>query len=155
MFRLFWTQNENPNVPNTFITTDGEILTLDQDENEGADLFSELISYQESSMKIYKSRNLLISKHPIKGFFISSNFSEKDDFDRNMGFMFFTEHTDRKDVISDLLFFSNIVSRNLTDKDLTDLNRKLPHDSNRKQILKLIIAAIAVLTAYLIWKQIN
>jgi hypothetical protein len=106
-------------------------------------------------MKIYKSRNLLISKHPIKGFFISSNFSEKDDFDRNMGFMFFTEHTDRKDVISDLLFFSNIVSRNLTDKDLTDLNRKLPHDSNRKQILKLIIAAIAVLTAYLIWKQIN
>lgn len=155
MFRLFWTQNENPSIPNTLITPDGEILKLDREENEGSDLFEELLQYQESSFKIFESGNLLIKKHATKGYFISSNFFEKDDSDRNMGFMFFTENTEKNLVIADLLFFSNKIRRSLTDKDLQNINEKIPYRLANEKILIIIIAIIAILTIYIIWDQKN
>ncbi len=157
MVRLFWTQNENPNIPNTLISTKGEIITLDKQENEGNELFNKLLDYQEASKTVYHSGNLFIKKYFEGGYFISSNFSEKDDSNRRMGFMFFTQNSKKEDVINDLLFFSKLIQRNLTDQDKASISKELSEDINRKkkQIVKLIIAVIAILTIYVIWKNLN
>lgn len=153
MERLFWIQNNNPNTPNTLIDTKGTIITLDRTEEEGYELFNELLDYQETSKMIFRSGNLSLKKHPDGGIFISSNFLDKDDSGRKMGFMFFTTNTTKNEVIKDLLFYSGLVKRTLEDQDIENLNRNI--NNKNKQIVILIAAAITILLIYMIWKNNN
>jgi hypothetical protein len=153
MKRLFWIQNENPNIPNTIIDNEGKKISLHRSEDDGNKLFNELLNYQETFKTIYSSQNLSIKKRNNGGIFISSNFLEKDESGRRMGFMFFTEQASKKNIINDLLFFSGQVKRTLADQDLNDINRTF--DNNNKEIIKLIAAAIAILLIYIVWKELN
>ena len=153
MKRLFWIQNENPNIPNTIIDKEGKKISLDRSEDYGNELFNELLNYQETFKTIYNSKNLSIKRQKNGGIFISSNFLEKDDSGRRMGFMFFTKETSKKNIINDLLFFSNQVKRTLADQDLNEIERNT--DNNNGQILKLIATAIAILLIYIVWKNLN
>lgn len=153
MERLFWIQNENPNTPNTLIDKKGTIISLDHSEDYGNELFNELLNYQETSKTVYSSGNLSIKKHTDGGVFISSNFLDKDDSERKMGFMFFTENTSKDEVIKDLLFFSGLVKRTLVDQDVQNINRNINKKNN--QIVKLIAAAIAILIIFMLWKKLG
>ncbi len=153
MERLFWVQNENPSTPNTLIDTKGTIITLDRSEDEGYELFDELLDYQETSKTVFYSGNLSLKKHPDGGIFISSNFLDKDDSGRKMGFMFFTKNNAKNEVIKDLLFFSGLVKRKLVDQDIENINKNINRNKNKKQIVILIAAAIAILIIYMVWNN--
>ena len=157
MQRLFWAQNENPNTPNTLINDRGSVFLMGQQENKAQDLFDSLLNHQNISKKRYQEGNLLIKKHPKGGFFISSNFIERDEANRQMGFMFFTPNTGRDEVIADLYFFSDIINRSLTETDKTtiynELNVKSPFIS--KGIIALIAVAVSIIIIYILWKKLN
>ena len=151
--KLFWTQNESPNKSDTLIDTNGTIIELEVDDNEGAVLFNKLLDYQETSKQVYRSGNVSIKKHLNGGYFISSNFSNKDDIGRPMAFMFFTQNETKEKIIKDLLFFSNLIQRNITDQDRVNIENAL--NKNNKQIVKLIAAVIVILIIYMVWKKIS
>lgn len=153
MEKLFWIQNENPNTPNTLIDKDGAVISLDNSEDYGYELFNQLLKYQENFKTLYTGKNLTIKGNVNRGIFISSNFMEKDDSGRKMGFMFFTKNTSKNEVIKDLMYFSGLVKRTVVPKDLKEINRNLKVRNN--QILKLIAAAIAVLIILVLWKKLN
>lgn len=155
--KLFWTQNENPNISDTLIDTNGIIIELEADDNDGSVLFNELLDYQETSKPVYKSGNVSIKKHLSGGYFISSNFSNKDDIGRPMAFMFFTQNKSKEKIISDLLFFCNLIQRSITNQDRVNIDKALSKDTNinNKQIVKFIAVAIAVLIIYMLWKKIS
>lgn len=158
MVKIFWAQNQNPNLPNTLINYKGEIFELNKDEIIGQELFDELLHYQELSIPLYDLGNLKIKKYNEGGYFISSNFIEEDDLNRKLGFMFFTQNTKKSEVISDLCFFSNQIKRSLTNEDITNIDKGLGKELNKanKQIIKLIAAAVVVvLLIYAIWKEIS
>ena len=157
MQRLFWAQNENPNTPNTLINERGSVFLMGQQENKAQDLFDSLLNHQNISKKRYQEGNLLIKKHPKGGFFISSNFLERDEANRQMGFMFFTPNTSRDEVIADLYFFSDIIKRSLTESDKAtiykELNVKSPFIS--KGIIALIAVAVSIIIIYILWKILS
>ena len=157
MQRLFWAQNENPNTPNTLINERGSVFLMGQQENKAQDLFDSLLNHQNISKKRYQEGNLLIKKHPKGGFFISSNFLERDEANRQMGFMFFTPNTSRDEVIADLYFFSDIIKRSLTESDKAtiykELNVKSPFIS--KGIIALIAVVVSIIIIYILWKILS
>ncbi len=157
MIRLFWTQNENPSLSNTVIDTNGTVLTFDKSNLTTVKLVNDLLDYQETSILLFQSSNLYIRKYPKGGIFISSNFSNKDDNGRKMAFMFYTQNKTKEMIIKDLLFFSNLIQRNLTEEDNVNINKVLSKETtkNYKQILILIAAAIAIITIYMLWKNNN
>ena len=65
-------------------------------------LFNKLLDYQETSKQVYRSGNVSIKKHLNGGYFISSNFSNKDDIGRPMAFMFFTQNETKEKIIKEL-----------------------------------------------------
>ncbi len=154
MERLFWTQTKNPDTPNTLINSNGSIITLDRFEDNGYALFNELLGYQETSKTVYRSGNLILKKHPDGGVYISSNFSDKDEAGRTIGFMFFTKNTTKSEVIKDLLFFSGLVKKSLSDQDIKNIKRNIQWSN--KQINGLVLAAIiTILIIYMLWRKLN
>lgn len=162
MQRLFWAQNENPNTPNTLINETGAVFAMGQQQDgEAQDLFDSLLSLQDTSKKVYQEGNLLIKKHPQGGFFISSNFTERDEANRQMGFMFFTPKTTGDGVLADLYFFSNRIKRNLTEADKVNIQKEL--ESESPAISKGIIIALAIvliiiviiIITYTLWRESN
>tara|TARA_R110002126_G_C10483197_1_gene502142 strand:- start:3239 stop:3709 length:471 start_codon:yes stop_codon:yes gene_type:complete len=155
--RIFWAQNEKPSIPDTLIDENGKIYKLGDEDYEGSSLFNKLLDYQTITKTVYQSGNLVIKRHLNKGFFISSNFSDKDDIGRPMAFMFYTENNTKESIISDLLFFSKLIKRTITNEDNRNIETEIlkATKENNKKIVKLIAVIITALIIYMLWKKIS
>jgi hypothetical protein len=154
MKKLFWTQNKKTSLSNTVITSNGDILPFDKSNDITVQIVDDLLEFQEISKLKYQGNNLYIRKHPKKGYFISSNFSNKDDNGRKMAFMFFTQNTKSKEVLQDLVFFSGLINRNLQEKDIVIMENEL-NTKNKKSVFTLIAIFVVVLSIYMLWKKMS
>ncbi|WP_264521159.1 hypothetical protein [Flavobacterium sp. N1994] len=161
MKKILWAQNENSSIPNTIINTEGKIISIDDLNDGGFELFDELLDFQKSSIEIFKENNLivkssnqkgLISKS--KGYFISSVFDNKDDFGRLMPFMFYIESKDVEEIIKVLEESSTKINRAIFRSDIKNIKDSINRKNIKKKAKIIIGVILIIIILYSLWINI-
>lgn len=119
--KIFWTQNQNPNVPSTIIV-DGVMDSFKDlpEQNMAMTKFNELRSWgcdpavSENRGDNKKFKNWFsLSIRQNEGIFIRSCFKTKDDAGRLMPYMYYSSSPLIEEAIEDLKKYSSMVQKEL------------------------------------------
>lgn len=159
--KIFWTQNQNPNEPNTLII-DG---AMDQykglpEQEEAMAKLNELKEWgcdpaitedRGEGKKFNPWFNMAIKAG--EGIIIRSCFKNKDDAGNLIPYMYFSSKASAKSAIEDLKQYSSMVNRALDIDEITmavDEIRKYP----KKQLITILLIMAALATVGLVYVNV-
>lgn len=181
MIKILWTQNKNPSTPSSIINSEGKLISIDSSSVEGFDLFDKLLQYEKSCTQVFAGGNLvikeyqkkvkgLLKKSEIIGCFISSVYTEKDDFGRLMPFMYYTDIVKSDEIILDLKNYSKKINKTMHENDINiikiyiekgvdGVNDYYPEEGsnkknegrNFKKKTLVIVGTILIILIYILW----
>lgn len=159
--KIFWTQNQNPNVPSTIIV-DGVMDSFKDlpEQNMAMTKFNELRSWgcdpavSENRGDNKKFKNWFsLSIRQNEGIFIRSCFKTKDDAGRLMPYMYYSSSPLIEEAIEDLKKYSSMVQKELDIEEIVsgyDEILKYPKKKMMNRGLLIIIGLIASCLLYLL-----
>lgn len=151
--KIFWTQNQNPNVPSTIII-DGVMDSFRDlpEQNMAMTKFNDLRSWgcdpavSENRGENKKFKNWFsLAIRPNEGIYIRSCFKTKDDAGRLMPYMYYSSSSSIEDSIVDLKKYSSMVQKELDIEEIAWGYVEILNYPKKKMIKKALLIIIGLI----------